>query len=157
MIVGRNEFDVNVRQVVQTHDPVVIEIVLLDDAVPNADFLAQSQTKTENDAALELRNDIVGLRRDAAVDDAPEIVHFYLTGRVVDRNLRDAAHQRIVVNDEGAAQGRVVTFAVPVSHFRDALQNLLSARRDLQQVQPELPGIAAQLVSHLVEKYISTK
>src|SRR6202035_3055732 len=88
---------------------------------------------------------------------APEIVNLYLTGRMVDRNLRDAAYQRIVVDDEGAAQGRVVAFAVPVGHFRDALQYLLSARRDLQQLQAELQGIDALLVRHLVEKYLHHK
>jgi hypothetical protein len=93
----------------------------------------KAKAKPENDPALELRNDVVGLRRDAAVHDAPEILHLYLTVRMVDRNLRDAAHQRIVVDDEGAAQGRVVALSVPVGHLRDALQYLLSARRILQQ------------------------
>jgi hypothetical protein len=71
---------------------------------------------------------------------------------MVDRNLRDAADQRIVVDDEGAAQGRIVAFAAPVGHFPDALQYFLSARRILQQLQPELHGIDAPLVRHLVEK-----
>ena len=73
MIVGRNDSDVNIRHTVHARDPVVVEVGLLDRTVPKADFLGQSQTEAINDAALELRNDVVGLHRDAAVHDTPEL------------------------------------------------------------------------------------
>jgi hypothetical protein len=56
----------------------------VDGTIPDADLFGQSQTETVDDAALELRNDVVGLHRNAAIHDTPEILHLYLTGRMVD-------------------------------------------------------------------------
>jgi hypothetical protein len=42
--------------------------------VPDADFFYQRQAEAVDDAVLELRNDVVGLHRDAAIHDTPEIV-----------------------------------------------------------------------------------
>src|SRR3984957_13606099 len=103
MVVGRDDFDVNVRHIVHSRDPVVVEIGLFDRTVPNADFLGQSQTKSEHDATLHLLDNVAGLHRDAAVNGGPKIVNLDPAGGAVNRNFRHAAEKRIVIVGEGAA------------------------------------------------------
>jgi hypothetical protein len=58
MIVGGDQFDVDIRYVTHAHDGVVVEVRLHDRAVPDADFLAQGEPEPVDDAALALSDEL---------------------------------------------------------------------------------------------------
>ena len=65
----------NVRYVTHAHYLVVIEVGLLDGAIPDRDAFGQCQAHAIDQTALRLGNDIIRLYRNPAVNRAPEIVN----------------------------------------------------------------------------------
>ena len=95
MVVGRDHLDMHLRHLVHARHAVVVEVRLLDGAVLDGDAFGQRQAEAVDDAAFGLRDDIVRLHRDAAVDRAPEVVHLDLAARAVERNFGDAGDLRV--------------------------------------------------------------
>ena len=99
MIVGHHHVDMDLRHVAISHDGVVVEVRLLHRAVRDRDPLGQRHAETVDDAALGLRDHVIGLYRNALIDRAPEIVDANLSGLAVDRYFRDTRDLRAGIVD----------------------------------------------------------
>src|SRR5258707_6637251 len=95
-----------------------------------------SATPMPDDAAFGLRDDIVRLHRNAAVDGAPEIVELDLPAGTVERQFGDAGDLAARVVDIGKPQRATVTLASPLRHLRHALDCFVVARRGREQLEP---------------------
>ena len=72
MVVGRDQVDEHLRDLVHARHAIVVEIRLLDRAVLDGDALRQRKPKPVDHAALGLRDDVVGLDRDAGIERDPD-------------------------------------------------------------------------------------
>src|SRR5580693_4472283 len=104
MTISGEKFNVYLGQVTHAHHLIVVEIGLLDNAIFYRDALRQCQAQTIDDAALSLRDHIVRLDCNAAVEGAPEIMNLDLSAGWVDGNFRYTCEQSIRVVDEGKAE-----------------------------------------------------
>src|SRR5262245_39007499 len=68
------------RYLIDAQDPIVMEVRLLDAAILDRDLAIECTGETEDDAALHLCADDVGVHCDATIDDAPNM-------RRLDRSL----------------------------------------------------------------------
>jgi hypothetical protein len=83
-IVGLDHLHMHRRHIAIAWHYVVVKIRLLDRAVLDADALGQREPNAIDDAALGLRDDIVRLYRNAAVDCTPDIMDFDFAGAAID-------------------------------------------------------------------------
>ena len=67
------------RRLVDAQYPIIVEIALLNAAVPDRDFAEEGGGQSENHAALDLRLHCVGVDDHAAVDRANHALYAHLT------------------------------------------------------------------------------
>ena len=75
------------RHFVNSQHVVAVEIALDNLALVERDLRFQDCTKSEADASLHLRTNLIGIHRYAAINGADDAVHFGPSGPI-DRNLR---------------------------------------------------------------------
>src|SRR5262249_43550466 len=120
-----HQHDVDPRRLVDTQHAVVAEVRLFDTAVLDRDLAVKGGRQAEDDAALHLRTNRVGIDLDAAGDRAPNAggIHRAI---LVDADLHDLRHK--------AAETDAERDAAPLPR-RQRLAPSGSFRRDLHDVR----------------------
>ena len=87
---------------------VIVEVALLDTAVPEGDFTEQRRTDAECDPALELRPHRVRIDDDSAIDGRDDALDAHFARRRDSdlRHLSDVAPERVQQRDAATASWR---------------------------------------------------
>src|SRR5262245_12890039 len=122
-----HEYDVDSRHLVDAQHPVVAEVGLLDAAVLDGDLAVKGGRQAEDDAALHLRANNVGIHLDSTVDGAPGLG--WIHGAILVDNdlhdLRDKAAETDAERDAAASAGG--QRLAPSGSLRGNLQDVLRA------------------------------
>ena len=124
VVVGRDQLDRDFRDLVHARHVVVVEIRLLDRAVRDGDAFRQRKSQSVDDAAFGLRDDVVGLHRDARVERHPDPGHMHRAGLAVHRGFRDQCDLSPRIVHVGEAERAAVALAVPRRHPLDGVDDV---------------------------------
>ena len=152
LLAALDDLDLDRRSLVDAQHAVVVEVRLLDAAVLERDLAPQRRGDAEDDAALHLRHDGIGIDGDAGVDDADDAVDVHLAD-VGDRDLGDLRHvasERVV--HAYAAAASVAQRLAPAGNFRRAVQDVQRARIIAEHRAAVLDGVLFRDRRQLVDE-----
>ncbi len=145
--------DVDGRRLVDAQHAVVVEIALLHAALVDRDLAIERRSQPEEETALQLRDDGVGIDGDAGVDRAGDAMHADLAV-AIDLDVGDGgdeARERNLYRDAAAAARR--QGIAPAGLLRRKLQRRLEARHLVAELgEAEFDGILAGLFGQLVDE-----
>jgi hypothetical protein len=130
----------------------MVKVGRLHSSVLERKLLDQCGTQAIHDRAFELRISAIRLHDKTGIGHDPVVMDLDLARLLVERDLRHARRQRIVVVRERDAHAAARTLAGKIGHLRHRLEHSIGTRLVFRQLKPQRKRVLAGRLRHLVEK-----